>query len=74
MLVILDKTPFYAESGGQIGDKGLLQSDEVMMEIEDVNKLHGNHIVHKGKSFPAVSILTKDRCESSNRGENFNCP
>jgi alanyl-tRNA synthetase len=49
VLVILDKTPFYAESGGQIGDRGLLQTDEVTVEIEDVNKLHGDHIVHKGK-------------------------
>ena len=49
VLVILDKTPFYAESGGQIGDRGLLQTDEVTVEIEDVNMLHGDHIVHKGK-------------------------
>jgi alanyl-tRNA synthetase len=74
VLVILDKTPFYAESGGQIGDKGLLQSDEVMMEIEDVNKLHGNHIVHKGKVLSGsininqkidAKVLTEERISTA---------
>ncbi|MGV0023432.1 alanine--tRNA ligase [Phormidesmis priestleyi] len=36
--VILDQTPFYAESGGQIGDRGYLSGDSVLVRIEDVKK------------------------------------
>ena len=46
--VILDQTPFYGESGGQIGDRGYLSGDDVLVRIEDVQK-EGNIFVHKGK-------------------------
>ncbi|KAM3106004.1 alanine--tRNA ligase [Phormidesmis sp. 146-33] len=36
--VILDQTPFYAESGGQIGDRGYLSGESVLVRIEDVKK------------------------------------
>jgi alanyl-tRNA synthetase len=36
--IILDQTPFYAESGGQIGDRGYLSGDSVLVRIEDVKK------------------------------------
>ncbi|PSN18442.1 alanine--tRNA ligase [filamentous cyanobacterium CCP5] len=36
--VVLDQTPFYAESGGQIGDQGYLSSNEAVMRVEDVQK------------------------------------
>ncbi|MCY7320747.1 MAG: alanine--tRNA ligase, partial [Phormidesmis sp. CAN_BIN36] len=36
--VILNQTPFYAESGGQIGDRGYLSGDSVLMRVEDVKK------------------------------------
>jgi alanyl-tRNA synthetase len=36
--VILDQTPFYAESGGQVGDRGYLSGDSVLVRIEDVKK------------------------------------
>lgn len=39
--LILNKTPFYAESGGQIGDKGYLAGDDVLVSIEDVQKESG---------------------------------
>ena len=46
--IILDQTPFYGESGGQIGDRGFLSGDDVLIRIEDVQK-EGNIFVHKGK-------------------------
>ena len=46
--IILDKTPFYAESGGQIGDKGYLCGDNSLVRIEDVQKESGM-FVHIGK-------------------------
>ncbi|KAH9610468.1 hypothetical protein KSS87_018072 [Heliosperma pusillum] len=51
--VLLDRTPFYAESGGQIGDNGFLyvnggdQSSGVV-EVKDVQKVSGNIFVHRG--------------------------
>lgn len=53
--IVLNRTPFYAESGGQIGDSGLLYCarDEVarkktVVEIKDVKKSFGGIFVHKG--------------------------
>lgn len=45
--LILDETPFYAESGGQIGDKGYLAGDDVLISIEDVQKESG-FFIHYG--------------------------
>ncbi len=46
--VILDQTPFYAESGGQIGDRGYLSGDNVLVRVEDVQKESG-FFVHYGR-------------------------
>ncbi len=40
-MVILDRTPFYAESGGQAGDRGRLTADGVAFEVTDTRKLSG---------------------------------
>ncbi|MEK4825196.1 alanine--tRNA ligase [Niallia sp. FSL W8-0951] len=45
---ILDKTPFYAESGGQIADKGMLKTDHVTIRVEDVQKAPNGQNLHKG--------------------------
>jgi alanyl-tRNA synthetase len=45
--IILNQTPFYAESGGQIGDKGYLTGDDLLIRIEDVQKESGI-FVHYG--------------------------
>ncbi|MEM9212989.1 MAG: alanine--tRNA ligase [Cyanobacteria bacterium P01_F01_bin.150] len=39
--VILDQTPFYAESGGQIGDRGTFSGDDLTVQITDVQKEAG---------------------------------
>jgi len=46
--VILDRTPFYAESGGQVGDQGQLLADGVRVDIEDTRKLAGSFLAHVG--------------------------
>jgi alanyl-tRNA synthetase len=48
-VIVLDKSPFYAESGGQIGDTGILKSAKGSFEVRDTVKL-GNAIAHKGKA------------------------
>jgi len=37
-VVVLDSTPFYAESGGQVGDTGFLTSDQIQFEVMDTQK------------------------------------
>jgi len=47
-MLILDQTPFYAESGGQIGDIGSISSDEGVFDVTDTFKIKGNIYVHVG--------------------------
>ncbi|MCF3601336.1 alanine--tRNA ligase [Planktothrix agardhii 1806] len=46
--VILNKTPFYAESGGQIGDRGYLSYRDTVIRVEDVKK-ESNIFIHFGR-------------------------
>ncbi len=46
--IILNQTPFYGESGGQVGDVGILQSKHGKVEILDTQK-HAGLIVHRGR-------------------------
>ena len=46
--IVLNQTPFYAESGGQIGDRGYFTGDGLVIRIEDVKK-EGAFFVHFGK-------------------------
>lgn len=48
-LIILDKTPFYAEMGGQIGDTGVLENREVEFEVSDTKAPYKGLIAHVGK-------------------------
>ena len=47
--VIVDKTPFYAEMGGQVGDTGVIENDGCKIEITDCTKFGGNKFIHTGK-------------------------
>ncbi len=46
--VVLDSTPFYAESGGQVGDRGLLQSAQGIFAVEDTQKIQSAVFGHHG--------------------------
>ena len=48
-MIIVNQTPFYGESGGQVGDKGEIISGEFKLEILDVQKKLGDLFVHYGK-------------------------
>ena len=47
--IILDTTPFYAESGGQVGDKGTLRSGDFVFEVASVGKNGNGIFLHNGK-------------------------
>ena len=47
-LVVLDSTPFYAESGGQVGDTGVLEADSNVFRVDDTQKSGDAHL-HVGE-------------------------
>ena len=62
-VVILDKTSFYAESGGQVGDTGVLIGNKFEFEIKDTQKI-GDHVGHvgslsKGSASKGDSVVAK---------------
>jgi alanyl-tRNA synthetase len=46
--VVLNQTPFYAESGGQVGDTGIMRADGVRFRVADTQKKAGDVFVHSG--------------------------
>jgi alanyl-tRNA synthetase len=61
-IVILDHTPFYAESGGQVGDSGLLHLDGGVFEVTDTIKL-GNAFAHRGTARTDVGLNRRVKAE-----------
>ncbi|MEG2192231.1 MAG: alanine--tRNA ligase, partial [Oscillospiraceae bacterium] len=60
VLVVLDKTPFYAEAGGQIGDKGTIETENGTLSVIDCKKTAKGYYVHTctlEKGF--VKVMTK---------------
>ncbi|NBY67424.1 MAG: alanine--tRNA ligase, partial [Betaproteobacteria bacterium] len=47
-VMVLDKTPFYAESGGQVGDRGLLQTAGAKFDVVDTLKIKADVFGHHG--------------------------
>jgi alanyl-tRNA synthetase len=45
-VVVLDRTPFYGESGGQVGDTGYLRSGDTRLEVADTTKASDQHLHH----------------------------
>ena len=47
-VVVLDETPFYAESGGQVGDRGVVRSAQGIFAVEDTQKIQATVFGHQG--------------------------
>jgi alanyl-tRNA synthetase len=47
--LVVDATPFYAESGGQVGDSGLLQGPDGTLRVDDCQKPGGTVFIHRGE-------------------------
>ncbi|MEY3667267.1 MAG: hypothetical protein RL572_807 [Pseudomonadota bacterium] len=72
-LLILNASPFYAESGGQVGDKGFVSShsgaaNEAVFEIIDTQK-QGEHFIHKG-ILRSGTLAEGDEVDASVAAEN----
>jgi len=63
-LVVLDKTPFYAESGGQIGDCGQITAADAVFDVKDTQKQAGTLFLHKGKLLSGT-LSTGQACTAS---------
>lgn len=61
---ILDKTPFYAESGGQIADAGTVSSEAVTILVQDVQKAPNGQNLHRGIVQSGV-VTVNDRVEAA---------
>ena len=61
-MIITNQTPFYGESGGQVGDTGEITSGEFKFEVHDVQKQLGDLFVHYGKVAKG-SIKVNDNVE-----------
>ncbi len=64
-LIVLNQTPFYAESGGQVGDTGIFKNETGIFEVQDTKK-SGGAFVHQGivtmgnlKAAQAVEAIVK---------------
>ena len=63
-VVVLDQTPFYAEAGGQVGDRGVLQTGQGIFGVEDTQKIQaavfGHHgVVRTGSLRVADGVVAK---------------
>ncbi|WP_114195786.1 alanine--tRNA ligase [Edaphovirga cremea] len=61
-VVVLDETPFYGESGGQVGDKGVLKSGAVEFAVSDTQK-YGQALGHQG-TLTQGSLRVNDRVDA----------
>ncbi|MGE4571893.1 MAG: alanine--tRNA ligase [Candidatus Izemoplasmatales bacterium] len=58
--IVLDKTPFYATSGGQLADKGIIYNDDITLHVIDVNKLPNGQFIHMIKEDINQSLEGKE--------------
>ncbi len=66
--IVLDRTPFYGESGGQVGDRGDIKTDRLKIEVRDTRNINNMQVhictVKKGKAVRGMAVqasVDKDR-------------
>jgi alanyl-tRNA synthetase len=56
--VVLDRTPFYAEAGGQLADQGMIRlADGTVLEVDDVQRPVGDLIVHRARVVSGEAVV-----------------
>ena len=69
-MIVLDSTPFYGESGGQVGDKGKLISKDLDIEVKDTQKI-GNFHLHISKVIKgSIKLNSKVNAEIDEKRRN----
>ncbi len=63
LALVLDRTPFYGESGGQVGDTGTIQADDFVFEVGDTRRDH-DFTIHLGK-LVSGRVAVNDRIEAT---------
>lgn len=64
VVVFLDRTPFYAESGGQVGDHGIIKTVNGLVEVTNCVKVIGGKIAHMGKVAEGSIAVDDKACAS----------
>ncbi|WP_191405613.1 alanine--tRNA ligase [Anaeromassilibacillus sp. 1001302B_160321_C8] len=67
--LVLDRTTFYAESGGQVGDVGPISSADALIAIDNTTKNHAKNFIHHGV-INAGTISVGDRVQTEGDPEN----
>ncbi len=63
-ILVLDKTSFYAESGGQVGDTGVITLGETVFEVVDTKKTHDGVFLHYGSVVEGDGIKLGDKVKA----------
>ncbi len=71
-VIVLDRTPFYALSGGQVGDTGVIKGDNFTFSVNDTTKNADGVFLHTGK-VESGAVCVGDKAKASIDGERRDC-